>query len=150
MTDLHLDEIEESRGGIGFLEATAEKTKTSTTLERKVSHLPIAIPLISFGEPCWVKTWLEVREQQGLVIAKGTPLLPSPIHGGGWAKVPLQVGASGDWLRSLLREQGLRDGKYKVATHSCKTTLLSQAAKFGIDARSRRTLGYHTAHFFTR
>ena len=108
-------------------------------------HLPVVIPLKSFGEPCWVRQWLELRKQQGLIAARGAPLLPSPVHGGGWAKVPLQVGAAGDWLRSLLRNQDMRDGKYKIATHSCKATLLSQAAKFGIDARSRRILGYHTA-----
>ena len=145
VSDVQLDEIPECRGGGGFLEARAEKTKTSTTLERKVRFLPIAIPLVSFGEPCWVQKWVELREMQGLVIAKGTPLLPSPTHGGGWAKVPLQVGPAGDWLRSLLKEQGMKDGKFKVATHSCKATLLSQAAKFGVEARARRTLGYHTA-----
>ena len=123
----------------------AEKTKTSTTLERKVRHLPVVIPLMSFCEPCWVHQWLELRKQQGLIAAKGFPLLPSPVHRGGWAKVPLQVGAAGDWLRSLLKNHESRDGKYKIATHSCKTTLLSQAAKYGIDARSRRILGYHTA-----
>ena len=129
VSDLQMDEIPESRGGGGYLEARQR----------------IAIPLVSFGEPCWVREWLELREQQGLVIAKGTPLLPSPTHGGGWAKVPLQVGAAGDWLRSLLNEQSMKDGKFKVATHSCKATLLSQAAKFGIEAKARRTLGYHTA-----
>lgn len=36
VSDVQIDEIPESRGGGGFLEARAEKTKTSTTLERKV------------------------------------------------------------------------------------------------------------------
>ena len=142
---MELDKVGTGNDECGFLEAVAEKTKTSTTLERKVRHLPVVIPLKSFGEPCWVQQWLELRKQQGLVAAKGFPLLPSPVHGGGWAKVPLTVGAAGDWLRSLLKNQDMRDGKYKIATHSCKATLLSQAAKYGIDARSRRILGYHTA-----
>ena len=69
----------------------------------------------------------------------------SPKKGGGWAKVPLQVGAAGDWLRFSLKVHDMRNGRHKVATHSCKTTLLSEAAKYGIDGRSRRILGYHTA-----
>ena len=56
--------------------------------------------------------------------------------------MPLSVGAAGDWLRSLLKiESVARD---RVATHSCKATLLAMSAKYGIDYDSRRFLGYHS------
>ena len=142
LVDLQLDSTE--RGGrlSGFLEARAERTKTSVTLERKVRFLPVAIPLECLSEPCWVPTWLELRDEAGLNGRPPHPMLPSPQLGGGWSPVPLAVGAAGDWMRSLLKiESVARD---RAATHSCKATFLSMAAKFGMDYDSRRFLGYHS------
>jgi hypothetical protein len=54
----------------------------------------------------------------------------------------LTVSAAADWLRSLLKvESSARD---RLATHSCKATMLSMAAKFGLDHGTRRLLGYHS------
>ena len=142
MVDLQLDTREVDGRLIGFLEAKAERTKTSGTLERKVRFLPVAIPLESMVEPSWVPTWLELRESAGLQGKSPHPMLPSPQLGGGWAPMPLLVGAAGDWLRSLLKiESVARD---RVATHSCKATLLAMSAKYGIDYDNRRFLGYHS------
>ena len=56
--------------------------------------------------------------------------------------MPLTVGSAADWLRSLLKiDSSSRD---RVATHSCKASILSMAAKFGLDHSTRRLLGYHT------
>ena len=142
LVDLQLDSREVDGKLTGFLEAQAERTKTSVTLERKVRFLPVAIPLESMVEPSWVPTWLELRESAGLQGRSPHPMLPSPQLGGGWAPMPLSVGAAGDWLRSLLKiESVARD---RVATHSCKATLLAMSAKYGIDYDSRRFLGYHS------
>ena len=43
VSNLELDLVESGNEECGFLEAMAEKTKTSTTLERKVRHLPVVI-----------------------------------------------------------------------------------------------------------
>ena len=129
-----------------YMEGKVEKTKTSITLERKVRHLPISITLESLKHPCWIHAWMEIREENGLQVGVGFPLLPNPVNGGGWSKTPLSVTAAGDWLRALLKvgNEQPEDGA-RIATHSCKTTLLSMAARFGIDRGSRRLLGYHTA-----
>eukprot|EP00435_Cladocopium_sp_Y103_P071370 s975_g37.t1 len=74
--------LDQRPDGFGFLECLAEKTKTSVTLEKKVRHIPIAIPLTCFGDEPWVPVWLRLRrekvlpslgESQGFV-----PLLTTP------------------------------------------------------------------------
>ena len=56
--------------------------------------------------------------------------------------MPLSVGAAADWLRSLLKIDNA--ARNRTATHSCKASLLSMCAKFGLDHSTRRILGYHT------
>ena len=142
ITDMRLDAIMVDGTLSGFLECRAERTKTSLTLERKTRFLPIALPLVGFTDPCWVHAWLEVREQQGLECKPGVPLMTSPVQGGGWSRTPLPVSSGGDWLRSLLKVDDT--GPKRVATHSCKSTILSMCAKFGIEGVHRRMLGYHS------
>lgn len=84
---------------------------------------------------------MELRQQEGL-LDDSFPVLPSPLEGGGWSTIPVPVGAAADWLRALLKIES--KAKDRVATHSCKATLLSMMAKFGADHSSRRLLGYHT------
>ena len=142
LVNLHVDSTEVDGRVSGFLEAQAERTKTSVTLERKVRFLPVAIPLDSLVNPSWVHVWMNLREEAGLNGRPPHPMLPSPQLGGGWSQMPLSVASAGDWLRSLLKiESVARD---RVATHSCKATLLSMAAKYGMDCDSRRMLGYHS------
>ena len=57
--------------------------------------------------------------------------------------MPLSVGAAADWLRSLVKAEST--SKDRLATHSCKATMLSMSAKFGLDHATRRLLGYHSS-----
>ena len=142
LVDSQLDIKETEFGITGFLEARAERTKTSVTLERKIRFLPVAIPVEALMDDSWIPVWLELRQQAGLHGGQPFPMLPSPQLGGGWARMPLTVSAAADWLRSLLKvESSARD---RLATHSCKATMLSMAAKFGLDHGTRRLLGYHS------
>ena len=142
ISEMTLDAIRLEGRDHGFLECKAERTKTSLTLERKIRFLPIAVPLLGFSDPCWVQVWLELRKQQGLECASGMPVLPAPMQNGSWSKVPLSVGAASEWLRALVKAPS--EGPSRVATHSCKTSLLSMCSKYGVDASSRRFLGYHS------
>ena len=142
LVDLQLDIKETEFGITGCLEARAERTKTSVTLERKIRFLPVAIPVEALMDVSWIPVWLELRHQSGLHGGQPFPMLPSPQLGGGWARMPLTVSAAADWLRSLLKvESSARD---RLATHSCKATMLSMAAKFGLDHGTGRLLGYHS------
>lgn len=60
---------------------------------------------------------------------------------------PLSCESAGDWLRGLLVQQDSQNEKepdVRIATHSCKSTLLSMASKFGMPPTARRFLGYHS------
>ena len=135
------------RDGIaaGFLEADASRSKTSTTLERKTRFLPLTSPVVSVARTDWVRTWMQLRRQEGLEAAEGFPLLPGPKEGGMWSKVPLTANSAAVWLRALL------DGTEgppldKVGTHSLKATTLSWVSKFGVELSLRRALGYHQSN----
>ena len=148
VSSMRLDVVQTSSGLQGYLECTADHTKTSVSLQRKITALPVVIPLIGPTEEPWVPIYLEVRKQAGLP-GEGdsikSPMLPSPTHTGGWSKAPLSGGAAAEWLRHLL--QGTDTvGHVRLGTHSCKCTLLSWMAKAGAGSPSdRRLLGYHVA-----
>ena len=142
ISSMKLDVITVGTDLEGFLECEAERTKTSITLERKTRHLPIAVPILGFSDPSWVLTWLELRDKAGLKCERGTPLMTSPMADGSWSKTPLPVSSAGEWLRALLK---VSDGAaVRIATHSCKSTLLSMCSKFGLEHSVRRMLGYHS------
>ena len=129
---------------VGFLECAAERTKTSLTLEKKVRHLAIAVPVQSLTQPAWLPIWDRLRAEQGLTSSGqqggNFPVMPSPAVGGGWSQSQLGVAPAGEWLRNLLRNTETV-GDIRVATHSCKTILLSWCSKAGMNHHARCLLG---------
>ena len=57
--------LDQQPDGFGFVEAVAAKTKTSVSLERKTRHLPVAVPLLPFGDKPWLPTWSSERRLLG-------------------------------------------------------------------------------------
>ena len=67
----------------------------------------------------------------------------APLKGGrGWAARPYSSQEAAEWLRRFLYRVGELSGS--VGSHSCKTTLLSYCAKFGVKGEYRRVLGSHS------
>ena len=130
----------------GFLEGNAQRTKTGLSLEKKTRLLPVAIPTISLKSLPWIPVWLQLRAKCFGVdeAAKKFPLLPSPAANGTWSNIPLGVTAGSQWLRSLLGDTGSASS-VRIGTHSCKASMLSWCAKYGINHSHRRILGYHCA-----
>ena len=147
ITGMRLELVHVDSKPVGFLECAAERTKTSISLERKVRYLPIAIPVQCLTEPAWLPIWDKLRADQGLMASGKTggnfPVMPSPAIGGGWSQAQLNVTPAGEWLRNLLKNTETV-GDIRVATHSCKATLLAWSARAGLDHDVRRLLGYHS------
>ena len=147
ITGMRLELVHIDSKPIGFLECSAEPTKTSISLERKVRYLPIAIPVQCLTEPAWLPVWDKLRAEQGLMASGKSggnfPVMPSPAVGGGWSQAQLNVTPAGEWLRNLLKNTETV-GDIRVATHSCKATLLAWSARAGFDHDVRRLLGYHS------
>ena len=73
----------------------------------------------------------------------GKPLMPTPTIDGTCGKVPLSCEAAGDWLRGAVKDKP--NNKVQIATHSCKSSILSMAAKFGLEPSTCRFLGRHSS-----
>ena len=129
----------------GYLECAAERCKPGTTLEKRTRLLPVVITTKSFTENGWIEQWLEIRHKAKLDTGPDTPLLPNPASGGGWTKIPVSCEVAGDWLRALLKDVPGPNKGVRIATHSCKSSILSMCAKYGVEPAARRLLGYHTA-----
>ena len=130
---------------LGFLEADASRTKTSTTLEKKCRFLPLTAPVVSVGGTDWARTWMQLRRAEGLQTGEGLPLLPGPQEGGAWSKVPLTANSAALWLRNLIGDvEGPSLGD--IGTHSLKATALSWCSKYGLEISTRRALGYHSTN----
>ena len=148
VTGMRLELVHVDSKPVGFLECAAERTKTSISLERKVRYLPIAVPVQCLADPHWLPVWDHLRNEQGLMASgkcvPGMPVMPSPATGGRWSQTQLGVTPAGEWLRNLLRGTETV-GDIRVATHSCKATLLSWCAKAGVAHDVRKLLGYHSS-----
>ena len=127
-----------------FVETVAGKTKAGNVKRRR--RLPL--PLVGFacgltGEP-WAAAWLALRSDEGLDASTDGTMMPAPKKGGGWARRSLTTSECSDWLRMITREEvPSEEGAVRYSAHSCKTTLLSWAAKAGMPKAARRILGSH-------
>ena len=136
--EVHMDGIVE-----GYLEATASRSKSSYTLERKTTLLPMAGPRRGVSRCDWFKHWQVACIQSGVKHGEGLPLLPAPCRGG-WARVPLPAHEGAVWLKQILISAGIEETELcNVGTHSLKVTGLSWSARYGLPLEVRRQLGYH-------
>ena len=98
---LDVDDLADSSDG--FLECTAERTKTQVGDAKKRKALPVVVPVASVGR-AWIFEWFEIRKQMGLAVSGQNltePFLPAPASGGRWTRTPLPVSSGADWLRSF-------------------------------------------------
>ena len=132
-------------GRYGFLEGTVRRSKTSRTRQQKDRLLPVAVPAFLFREESWAAQWLSTREDAEVPEPPEAPIMPYRRRGGGWALRGLTVADTTEHMRRLLQGCERPAGAPEVGTHSCKATMLSWAAKWGLAAEDRRTLGYHVS-----
>ena len=128
----------------GFIEGGMVDHKRASKVRRKKVLPVVSLSSLTTSLP-WAKTWLELREVTGLKASPNSPLMPAVGLDGGWLGVPIRTCDASTWIAALLnRLGGSSKGVGNVGSHSLKATLLSWAAKAGMDAKHRRLLGYHT------
>ena len=144
MASIHLDPG--AQGDLsGYLEAEVSRTKAAYTTERKTMLLPMVAPRRGLSGRDWYAAWQDARKERQVPAGEGIPLLPSLASESGWTLVPPTAAVAGGWLRGLLVKIGYSPEVAKpYGTHSCKVTLLSFCAKFGVEPFHRRVLGYHS------
>jgi len=116
-------------------------TKTANTSEKKTRLLPVVAPVVPLGEVNWAEAWRDARDEAK--FDESFPLMPAPLFSGGWSKRPLTSAEIGRWLCSLLTSENCMDEGANIGSHSCKASILSFLAKFGVEATVRGFLGYH-------
>jgi len=144
-------ETDISESGSGFIEAKAKSVKNAKTAELKTQLLPIVVPVKGLGFDCFGQWWQhfeEARDAVGLPpLDQGNEkviLWPKQDTTGAWTEIQTTAEDHSIALRNILTLQGWGDDSIAgISSHSCKATLLSCCAKFGIDEDSRRILGYH-------
>ena len=147
VTEPILDETEGPGAELcSFIEArtTGSATKTGNTAKRA----RLSIPLVGLsyglsGQP-WARAWLSLRQKLGLDAHADECLQRELLTSGDFGHGRIKPGQATEWLRALLLKLGVAPEELRnVGSHSCKTTLLSMAAKGGMDRDDRRTLGGH-------
>eukprot|EP00435_Cladocopium_sp_Y103_P070686 s1184_g35.t2 len=133
----------------GYIEASVCRSKTSYTLERKTRFLPMIAQVTGLAKSSWAVHWMKTMNKAGLELGRDKPLLPAPIKRGEWDVAPVSAEAATKWLRKiLLSAPNLTEDEkthiMSLGTHSCKTTILSWAAKKGTDLKLRQLMGYHS------
>ena len=132
--------------GEGFLELPLGKVKAvRTVLAGTASKAAVGHATGLAGEQ-WARAWLELRVKLGLNVKKDGCLLPSPAPGGGFHRRRMRSDELLAWMkRQFSAVPGLQLKGQRVGSHSCKKTLLSWCAKFGLGKEVRRDLGYHAS-----
>ena len=136
-TEPVLDTVE----GHGYVETFFHEHKTAVPGSRRA--LPIAAPAFGLTGP-WAADWAATRRGAGLNAVKDETLLPALGVGGMWLQVPYTTVEFASAVRDMLVRRGVLATELdNIGAHSLKSTMLSWAAKFGLEKGTRRSLGYH-------
>ena len=107
-------------------------------------RLPVVGHAFGVSRVPWARNWLAARAALGVQATVETGLLPGLAPNGGFRQSRMATSEASEWLRAFARRQGVAPEIVRsISAHSMKATLLSWAAKFGLDGRTRRTLGGH-------
>lgn len=133
----------------GFLEIRTAHHKTGRGADKKFMFLPILIPAMDVKGIMWLEGATSAFTEAGLSLC-GTiqgPLFPAPgAMPGVFNKRPLASSEASSYLRALVRLPEPKKGSSEqiVSSHSCKATMLSWCAKFGLGEVTRTILGRHS------
>ena len=105
--------------------------------------LPIVAPMLTLSQSPWWDSWLEARMALGLDGEAGLehPLLCRFDSNGVATKNSMGASEVGSFVREVVGEPPQR--RNLLRSHSCKTTVLSWLAKFGVPMPVRRIVGHH-------
>jgi len=131
--------------GSGFVEGHTYYTKTSNTVEKKRTFLPITAVTDGLVNNQWYRDWLLARAESKLPEPNKTdPLMPVVDHSGNFGRTPISPSLASQWLRDLFILAGhSRESVSGISAHSLKSTCLSWVSKAGVSREHRQVLGYH-------
>ena len=134
-------------GSICYVEARVGRRKTRHSQQHRHQFLPMVAPSLGVVATPWAERWKEIIERLNIKLPPEGCVMPAPDQFGNPCARPLESCEAGAWLRKLLKGTSEVDSDERISSHSCKATILSYAAKRGIDVPHRLQLGYHTGQF---
>ena len=132
-------------GRLRFLEFTISDHKCSQASVFRNTFLHAIAPCDGVVVDDWADQWLSCRKTLDLEVGK-LPVMPAPNSEGEATKRPLSTSEMKLWAIHLLQRAGHDLGNRRISSHSCKTTMLSYASKFGLPWEDRLILGGHVGH----
>ena len=141
-----IDEAPDGDPECSFVEAvtTGDQVKSGNTDAKAKLPLPVVGLARGVTNVQWASAWLTLRASKGFDAAADGTLMREPFSNGEFGVARLCAGQATEWLRFLLCKLGFDPSTLtNVGSHSCKTTMLSIAAKAGMVRDYRRILGGH-------
>eukprot|EP00435_Cladocopium_sp_Y103_P000693 s2539_g1.t1 len=129
------------------IEFTVREHKTKRAGAWAEGYLPAVALAQGVTPDNWGRTWFTVRSQLEAEVSQGFPIMPAPNSDAQPTKRPLTTSEAGNWIRLLLERMGHNLDGRRITSHSCKSTTLSYAAKYGLDISVRELLGGHVSHY---
>ena len=130
-----------------YLRATLKEYKTSRARDRRGMALQLVAPAIAaYGTP-WAQIFLDLRKRLQIVAGEASPFFVA-FDGNLPSAAGVTLAEANVLIRRFVHEAAEKelitcDDYNKFSSHSCKRTLLSWAAKAGLDLDTRRLLGHH-------
>ena len=134
-------------GSICYVEARVGRHKTRHSQQHRHQFLPMVAPSLGVVATPWAERWKEIIARLNIKLPPEGCVMPAPDQFGNPCARPLESCEAGAWMRKLLKGTAEVDPNERISSHSCKATILSYAAKRGIDVPDRLQLGYHTGQF---
>lgn len=135
----------EQGGNECLVHADALSSKTSTSAEARTRYLPYIALGCGISGQNWGLAWVQARSLEGLEC-HGFSLPSFSERISNWTDSPMSASEATYWLREFLGEALLPFEPFHIGSHSCKTTLLTWAArciKIQFSPMERRLLGHH-------
>ena len=129
----------------GYIEVQAAAVKTTRGYKKRRLGLPVAGPARGLSDSPWALPWLEARKKLYLTCDERGVLMPAKGPGHSYVDgVAMTAPQFTEILQHLLVDVGVEPSVAKrFSSHSCKATVLSWAAKYGLTLQERRLLGGH-------
>ena len=127
----------------GYIEFGVLGNKEARRDAHRRMLLPVVAPMLTLSQSPWWDSWLEARVALQLDTEHGLdhPLLCRFDCNGAATRNSMGASEVGAFIRAVL---GVPDKKRNdLRSHSCKTTVLSWLAKYGVPMPVRRIVGHH-------
>lgn len=128
-----------------FLELTTREHKSARSAELKSKLLPLVAPCKGVTPDLWAVTYMKVRKMCNLESPgdEPAPMMRAPLNESAtsWTRRALTSEEGADFMRRILEAPKTVDRR--IATHSCKSTLISWTSKYGLSDNARAVLARH-------